>query len=171
MTVLQTIGKYEIISEKVDECPPNWADSAIVYAFLGGIIIVCGFMGWSLFYFDLNSAFHSDVIGVVIALSGGGLSILFFALIRHIALQHVKCGVKITLKKIDSTWGEKGEVLSAVTYQFTNDSLKDAEKIKTIVSAFVIKANQLIGKYKVGDEKREQCCNQYKVTMQKVKLD
>jgi hypothetical protein len=88
-----------------------------------------------------------------------------------VSFLYVKCGVKITLKKIDSTWGEKGEVLSAVTYQFTNDDSKDAEKIKTLVNMFVNEANQLIGKYKVGDKKREQCHNKYVSTMQKVKLD
>jgi signal transduction histidine kinase len=166
MTVLQTIGKYEIISEKVDECPPNWAGLAAIFGFLGAVIIILIPALYASLSIDLN-----PLQKLWISFWGCIPGVIFFFIVVSVSFLYVKCGVKITLKKIDSAWGEKGEVLYAITYQFTNDDSKDAEKIKTLVNMFVNEANQLMRKYKVGDEKREQCHNKYVSTLQKVKLD
>jgi hypothetical protein len=170
MTVLQTIGNYEIISEKEDECFPEWNNVAVAFMCVGSMVIAIV----TVFYAIIN-IYLSAIDSLVIGLGGCASSLGFVCILSYICSRYVKCGVKISLKRIyaANTYASliNEAPLYAITYQFTNDSSKDAEKIKIIVNEFVDKANRLMETQKEGNKKREQCCNKYVSTMQKVKLD
>lgn len=76
------------------------------------------------------------------------------------------CGIKIELYRGTSVCTEK-------EYRFTNNPEKDARNVKRIIDEFTLYGNNSFAENKEYqrriEEEKQQCCNQYKEVMEKVK--
>lgn len=153
MAVLDTIGgEYSITSEKVDECPPNWASYAELCG-LGGAVIT--------FLISMYLVGTGNDAWIVMFIVG-----ILFVVGMFSPILKEDCGVKIALLHGSAT-------IHYDYYQLTSDPNHDAQAIQNKVERFKQYANRLIeersARKKAEQVKQEQCCNRYTEVIQKVK--
>ena len=161
MTVLKYISPYEICSEKLDECYPEWGRMS----FVSGIALV---LMWIVIVLpqSLIRNFEGDIL-----IPLNIVSVVLPIFLMAIPNMFCKCGIRIYVKKYQG-FGIPTTYYNDI-YQFTEDKEKDAMKIKEIVFLFEQKVNLLVesekSKLDENAKKRELCCNQYKSVMDLVK--
>jgi len=153
MTVLHTIGKCQIISEREDDCLPNWTWICVIS---GIIIMFCSFVAMIVFIVN-GSPVNAWAIGAIILCAGFGM----------IYTPHLKkgCGVEISLKMNNQNSFEEDRHTS---YQFTKDIEQDEIEIFHIIDGYMIVARQSFNAKDLEDERRKACCIKYNNVMERV---
>jgi hypothetical protein len=166
-TDLYTAKHFHVQSEKMDNCP-LFDDEGFWMSILITVNLVTFFATliiYPLFYEPL-----------IISLEFG-----FFmasACIRLVVLStRGRCGIKITLRRYHGAMPTRVKY-----YQFTDDTERDARKIKKVVESFSLEADKraafeeaeaLAQTLRLDAEraKSAECCTRYKDVIQKVKPD
>jgi Na+(H+)/acetate symporter ActP len=156
MEVLQTIGLFTIISQKIDNYVPDWTLPVGIVGFIGLMI------GMVMHVFTL--------LGGIIS-AEWGLGITFILVISAImfiapsAYYNNRCGISISLNGCNTHLTSK--------FALSNNADRDAKKIKKIVDKYVKLAHQIDSNQKskemIEKEHRKQCCTQYQAVIEKVK--
>jgi low affinity Fe/Cu permease len=160
MEILQTIGDFQITSEKIDNYKPWWFTPTGAIGFFGA-------MFWMfLNTFTIMGGEMPPEWGLGRILLIGISVILLFA---PAAYYNDACGVAITLK------GTRTNTLLTSKFVLSNDADRDAKKIKNVVDEYVKRAHQIDAEQKSKDasEKKlkQECCTRYNDVIQKVKTE
>jgi hypothetical protein len=149
---LQTIGNYQITSEKIDNCLPIWTEPSIAL----------GLSGFTFFAFSALIMFTTPFFTVCITVC---MAFLIFTVLPE---RYRGCGIRIELSGYNTN-------PRTTTFKFSNNPVKNVEKIKKTVDGYVNLANSLITEYKLQQKEilnhNEQCCTQYNDIIQKVKTE
>lgn len=155
MTVIKTVGVYEITCEKKDRICSELVEFI-------GLSVLVSFIAIIPFGILLFVVLSEMAIPILILWVMVGLILLC------ICQSTIGCGVEICLKT-----GYTGTVVSKYSYRFGAYPDADAEFIRKKCEYLTQRANELTISKQLADEqereKKRQCCTQYKTVIDKVR--
>jgi hypothetical protein len=158
MEVLQTIGLFTIISQKIDNYVPDWVLPVGVVGFIGLMV------GMAMTLYTLLGGIISSEWGLVTYLI---VVISMTLFIVPSAYYNNICGISISLNGANTHLTSK--------FALSNNADRDAKKIKKIVDKYVKIAHQIDAAEKSNElserNLKQECCTRYNDVIQKVKSE
>jgi hypothetical protein len=147
MTFLKKGDNFEITSEKIEHCMPDWFWLPFL---IGSIMFVAGLP--LMYYFAITTEISIGLAFVIFAV----WVLLSLSVVIIPVTYYSGCGVQVRLSIF-------GDQVDSESFKFSGDTVKDAARLQTIIYWFEDQAKQ-------ETKKKTACCDIYKEVIGKVKL-